>query len=225
MRNNVTHVALAAVLVASLTASDANALVIASGSGDLSATDPTALGRINRNGTASTWASSKSWPGILNSTTAFRYDTVSVAFASQALQDIYYEITVTALTAIIPHPTAYRNAFDPSSISSNYLGDSGATPAVGDPKSFQVMVATGDTLVLHFGALPTTSIGSYTWSVSAFSDANRAENFLAVPIPAPGTLSLFGAALLGLLVAFSARARALRFDRRPQTLGTDQGWG
>src|SRR5438874_9515843 len=47
-------------------------------SSGLKSTDPTQLGRINRNGVISDWSASKPFPGVFNPTVTYNYEIFSV---------------------------------------------------------------------------------------------------------------------------------------------------
>ena len=124
----------------------------------------------------------------------------SVSFAPNATQTVFYEISVSSTsgqTAPI-FSVAYLNSFNPTSIATNYLGDSGSSPLSG-PISYQVIVPAAQTLVVVFSEVFANSLGNYSFSIDAFSDVNR-DGF-AVATPLPGALSLFATGLgaLGLL--------------------------
>jgi hypothetical protein len=182
----------------------ANALTVLAGSGTVETGDLTQTGRILRNGIASTWAAPKTNPGLAAVTGSRFYDIYFINFAPNASQDVFYEITWTNLNAASPHLVAYNSAgFVPSNPFTNYLGDAGTTPLAGASETFQVIVPANQTFFLVFAAIdPGPVTDSYQFTVNAFSDANRAENFPGfVTTPLPTTLPLFAGGLgaLGLL--------------------------
>jgi hypothetical protein len=182
----------------------ASAVTVQTGSGTIAAGDPVEIGRVTRDSVASTWAAPKSFPG-LNDLDPHFYDLVTVSFAPNASQNVFYEISWrndTNLTTESPHLVAYVNSFNPASVGTNYLGDRGSTPFKGSIGTFQVIVPTGGTLILVFQDVPNTGLhqdASYSFQVDAFSDAQRAENFSgAVPLPAALPLFATGLGALGL---------------------------
>jgi hypothetical protein len=194
-----TLLAVAALCGGLLGAAPASALVIASGSGAITGDEATQTHRVIRNSMPSTWASPKAYPGrVLGS---YFYDLVGIAFAPNASQDVLYEITHTNLDDVTPHSVAYLNSFDPTNIAANYLGDPGRTPdpIFGPSQSYQVKVGAGGALVLNFSGTAGLfgQFGRYEYSVSAFSDANRGENFFAVPEPSTWAMLLAGFGMAG----------------------------
>ena len=80
----------AALLGTAVLAAPAQAVVVVSGSGELSSTDPTQTNRVFRDAIPSTWEAPKSFPGTLSGT--FFYDLIDGTISFNATQDIYYEI-------------------------------------------------------------------------------------------------------------------------------------
>ncbi|MEP2103797.1 MAG: PEPxxWA-CTERM sorting domain-containing protein [Parasphingorhabdus sp.] len=198
---------LLALAATSIFVTPAQALVVVSGSGTLTDSDPTHNPRINRDGVVSTWAAPKTFPGTFGSGD-FAYDTINGTFGANAFQDIFYQITYTndSVNDGQPHSTAYANLFNPLDLSENYLGDSGSSPLLGETLSYQVIVSAGNELLVNFsqnfgGALPS----EYSYTIEAFSDANGGEMFAAVPEPTTWAFMIFG---------FGAIGGALRRNRK-----------
>ena len=192
----------AALLGAVMIAAPAQAVVVVSGTGELSSSDPTQVGRVFRDAIPSTWDDPKAFPGTLGGT--FVYDLINATISFNATQDIYYEIffSTTNTTVSQPFAVAYEDSFNPLDISQNYIGDSGSSADVtGVEASFQVMVSAGGSLLVNFsevsnGSLPTL----YNYRIEAFSDANRGEDFGptgVVPEPASWAMMIAGFGLVG----------------------------
>jgi len=120
------------------------AAVIADLTSTLSATDPIQLGRISRTGIPSDWSSPKPFPGAINTTVSYHYETfvVNVGF-SPFIQIDFDEMGGTANL----FASAYLNSYNPLSMSTNYLGDAGFL-ASGFPATFQVIVPATQNLVV-----------------------------------------------------------------------------
>lgn len=192
----------AALLGALAFAAPAQAVVVVSGTGELSSTDPTQVDRVFRDGVPSTWDDPKAFPGTLGGT--FVYDLINATISFNATQDIYYEIffSTTNTTVSQPFVVAYEDSFNPLDISQNYIGDSGSSADVtGIEASFQVIVGAGGSLLVNFsevsnGSLPTL----YNYRIEAFSDANRGEDFGptgAIPEPGSWAMMIAGFGLVG----------------------------
>ncbi len=145
--------------------------------------------RVDRNGIASTWASPKPFPGTLpQSPTYFR----TVSFTPGSLEDVEISYNLVSGVQAAPFVVAYLNSFDVNNLSHNYLGDPGMSPNTpGETYSFQVVVPTGNSLLLAFNN--TSPIGSSPEVISY-----TVTGFPAVPLPS--AMLLFGPGLAGLAV-------------------------
>lgn len=182
--------------------SPAAAVLVASGSGTIDANDTVINPRIFRDGNASTWAAPKLFPGTTSSGVS---ETLAINFAPNATQNVFYEVNFTSLTGDNTHATAYANLFNPADISVNYLGDAGASPTLGNSRSFQFIALAGVSPLLQFTAIGSASTYSYT--VNAFSDADRNENF-GVPEPQSWMMLIAGFGLVGAMARRRAAATA-----------------
>jgi len=85
---------------------------------------------------------------------------------------------------------AYLNSFNVGDLGGNYLGDPGSSVLQGSPgpRSFEVLVPSGNSLVLAFSTVHSTSFGAVSYTVEDM-------------VPEPVTFVLMGAGLglLGLL--------------------------
>ena len=192
----------------------ANALVVLSGSEVLDNIAPAngvtgvSIDRVLSDGFASRWDFVKAYPGTTQANGPFAdsvlfgpppFDAYVISFAPNATQQIYYEIKFTIL-GNSPTSAAYLDAFDPMNVATNYLGDIGG-PVMNS--TYQVIVPPGHSLAVAFlddGSVPNFEGSSYTFSIAAFSDPNRGENFAAdTPLPAALPLFATGLGALGLL--------------------------
>lgn len=137
------------------------------GSGDPSftgaQTSGNQLGRLNRNGVASTCAVPKACL-IFTATGNRAFDTYSIPNESGADACVAINLNVTTQTGANYQSNAYLNTYDPNNICTGYLGDpglsSGAPPT---PTNFSVVVPAGQTLIVVVHTTnPGETGGNYT---------------------------------------------------------------
>ena len=164
----------------------------------LTSSDAIQQGRLTRARPPSDWSTMTPFPGITNPAVSYEYRTVSAAFAPNALQDVYYEITVDDPDAVI-FASAYNGTYDPTSPTFRYLGDEGSSGNYfpGDPSYFDVVVPAGGKLLLVFNSVGLAD-QPFAYQVSAYSDTMYDEDFRgAVPEPAAWLMFIMGFGLVG----------------------------
>ena len=172
------------------------AAILADIDGTLMAGDPTQLGRLTRNGIMSDWSAPKAFPGVLNLTTAYRFETFTVNVGlTPFIQIDFDEMGGTANL----FASAYLNSYNPASPSTNYLGDAGISGDFFgvDPLIFQVIVPELQNVVVVVN--DTVSGGGgvgtrFNVKVEGFID----NQFDEAPEPATILLSALGIAVLAL---------------------------
>lgn len=100
-------------------------------SGSLDASDPIKLGRLFRDGIASTCAAPKAYPGTLSLGSQFYYETFT--YTNYLSTPVCVEVSNASATTNV-HLIAYLGSYDPANPSANYLADIGAS--IDQPFSF-----------------------------------------------------------------------------------------
>lgn len=178
----------------------------------ITSSDPVQFGRLTRARPPSDWSAPTPFPGFINTTVAYQYQTVSAFFAPNALQDVYYEITVDDPDAVI-FASAYNGTYNPAAPSVGYLGDEGSSGNYfpGDPSFFDIVVPKGGSLTLAFNSVGLPN-EPFAFQVSAFSDTMYDEDFKSpsgVPEPASWALMLVGFGAVGGGMRRGVRSKAM----------------
>lgn len=190
----------------------AQAAVLYTGTITLVSTDPTQLGRISRDGITPDWSFQKAFPGTINPTIAYHYETISL-FVPNWFS--YLQITIDSNNTDILG-SIYDTSYNPSGVPPNlgldvnYLGDPGGSGNFfGNPLFFQVVDQTaanspsGGTVVLVLNETTNTGTGLNSpvgVLVEGFSDTAFDE-----VTPEPVTSTLLGAGLLVLAARYRRR--------------------
>lgn len=172
----------------------AAAVLVASGSSSLTESSPLQVGRILRNGVASSWAVPKTWPGFNDESVTRRYESFAINFAPNATQNVYYRLTLEQPSTQV-FGVAYNGAYNPADQPLNYVGDPGAS----SPSAiWEVIVPTGGALSLVvLEVTPTAGDLGFSYTIEAFSNASGGENFGTVPEPASWAMMIAGFGLVG----------------------------
>ena len=190
----------------------ANATVIDTDTLTLTSADPTQMGRLSRNGIPQDWSGTEPFPSVINPTTTYHYITLDLDVgALEAGLSFSYggfiqiDFDSTAATTFL---SAYLDAYSPSDLAANYLGDEGGSGNFFgvDPRFFQVVVPSGHDLVLVLNE--TTTNGGFNFpgdvTVEAFADTEFTDLSAATTppaVPEPSTLAL----LMGGIAFVAAR--------------------
>jgi hypothetical protein len=192
----------------------AQATVITTITDFLVATDPTQTGRLSRNGIAQDWSGGEAFPGVINTTIVYHYQTYSINVGNTPF--IQIEIDSLSTNTFL---AAYDTAYLPNSggtpnlgFDTNWLGDAGSSGNFfgTDPLFFQVIVPANHNLILVVNqtATGTTGLGNtnpYTITVEGFIDSAFTDPAAA---PEPAGVLLSSGGLLVLSLAGFARKRA-----------------
>ena len=181
-----------------------HAAVLADIDSQLVSSDPAQLGRMTRNGIVSDWSALKTFPGFINPTTSYRFETFTINVGLTGFIQIDFdEIGGTANL----FASAYLNSYNPLSPSTNYLGDAGISGDFFgvDPLTFQVIVPQSQNVVIVVN--DTTPSGGgvgtpFNIVVEGFLDSEFSE------VPEPETWLLTAAGLAGASFAGRRMGRA-----------------
>ena len=198
-----------ACLLSILLGAPASASILLNISSALSAGDPTELSRLSRSGVPSDWSTTKAYPGVVNPTIAYHYETfaVNVGVAN------YVQISVDDPNSAI-FASAYSGSYLPAAPATNYLGDDGGTGNFtgNQPSFFQIIVPINGNLVVLVNDVSTTNGGigkAFGILVEGFIDSNFDEPPTTTPEPAAILLSSAGIGFLLLI-----RRRQLRHHQQ-----------
>jgi len=194
-------------LVLSVAGVAAQAMTLATITGDfLTATDPTQLGRISRNGIPQDWSGSETYPGVINTSTTYHYKEYMIN-SSVIGPSVFIQIefdTVPTNTFVAAYDTSYSS----TNPVATWLGDAGTSGNFfgTDPLFFQVIIPSGHNLdvVVNTTSTDAASLGSpnaYNLTVEGFIDNQYTD------APEPSTTLLIGAGLLASGVLARLRQR------------------
>jgi len=177
----------------------ANATVLLDTTSQVTAADPTQQGRLSRNGLPQDWSGGEAFSGVINPGVTYHYTTITLH--SPAAQ--FLQITADYLSGNI-FASAYLGSYNPAAgLNVNWLGDAGFSGNFfgADPLFFQVVVPPLSDLVLVInettGPAGLGLLQPFRLLVEGFIDTE----FTDIPVPTPGTVSLFAIALLGFAFA------------------------
>ena len=189
----------------------AHAAVLYTSSITILSTDPTQLGRLSRDGITADWSFQKPFPGVINPTTTYHYEAISILVPSWL---DYLQISIDSNNANI-FASVYDTSYHPTGVLPNlgldvhYMGDAGGSGNFfGNPLFFQVVDQTAANATTGFGTIilvlnETTANGGLNSPVGVlvegFSDTGYDE------VPEPLTAGLLGSGMLLLLAAYRRR--------------------
>ncbi len=194
----------------------AQASVLYTGTISLLSTDPTQLGRLNRDTIIPDWSFEKDFPGAFNPNTTYHYETISVFVPSWFP---FLQISIDSNNANI-FASAYDTSYNPNPIAANrgldinYMGDAGASGNFfgTSPRFFQVVDQTaanspsGGTLIVVLNE--TTTNGGLNSPVGIVVEGFSDTDFNEVT-PEPVSATLFGAGLLVLVARYRRRGTSV----------------
>jgi hypothetical protein len=193
----------------------AQAAVLYSGTIILLNTDPTQMGRLSRDGIIPDWSFQKAFPGTVNPTVSYHYETISL-FVPNWFP--YLQISIDSDNANI-FASVYDTSYNPNPIPANrgldinYMGDAGGSGNFfGNPRFFQVVDQTAANSSSGFGTAvvvlnETTINGGLNSPVGVVLEGFSDTEFDEVT-PEPVTSALLGAGILVLVAGYRRRTLA-----------------
>ncbi len=206
----------AALLFAGLSAFTASAAPIALFSGQTVTTSSnTQLGRLSRNNQPQTWTGAEPYPGVVNPTTTYYYNTYTLDYRNLVPNNfVEISFTDTAGNGAV-FISAYHDSYNPTNKQLNWLGDLGYNSiayGTADSLTFQVGLQYLQNLVLvvnNTGTGTTASSGlnnPFDIYVNAYTDTMYDDATVTGMVsPEPSTFIELGTGLLA--VAGVARRR------------------
>ncbi len=204
----------AALLFVSVGVFTASATPIAAFTGQtVTSSSRTELGRLSRNGVPQTWTAQEPYPGVVNPTTAYYYNTYTINYAD-LVPNNYIEVSFTDTNgANGVFLSAYANSFDPTNKALNWLGDAGASEyfSNSDAVTFQFSINYQTNVVFVVNTTGANGVGlnnPFDFFVSSYTDTNYDDTAVTgVVTPEPSTFIELGTGLLA--IAGVARRRVM----------------
>lgn len=166
------------------------------------------LGRLSRNNQPQTWTGAEMYPGVVNPTTTYYYNTYTLNYTNFVPNNfVEISLTDTAGNGAV-FISAYANSFNPTNRATNWLGDLGYNSiayGTADSLTFQVHLQYQDNLVLvvnNTGA-PTAAVtglnNPFDILVTAWTDTSYDDTAVTgVVTPEPSTFIELGTGLLAM---------------------------
>jgi len=159
----------------------------------------TQLGRLSRNGVIPDWTTPSTFPGVINPTTSYGFETLT--FNTGQYQYIAVDVDSTSAVLFV---SVYKNSYNPANLMLNYLSDAGSSGNLfgTDPIAFYFIADPFTNLVLVINETTANAGRGQAIAVAAegFCDTSYGDvpNGTCAPVtqtPEPGSMMLLGTGL------------------------------
>jgi hypothetical protein len=179
----------------------------------LTPTNPTQNGRLSRNGIPQDWLGDEPFPGVINTSSVYSYATYTFPI-SDFYNAPYIEISFLDIGEYYGQDnglglfiSAYSTSYDPTSLSTGWLGDEGSSGNYFgiDAPTFDVYLNNAPLVVVVNSTNPAALYDPYLIGVSAYADSSYDD---PVPTPEPSTLVLLTSGVAGIAGLYRRRRNA-----------------
>ena len=186
------------ILATSLTGVIAHADILLDTTGAVMTTDPTQVGRLNRNGVPQNWGGVETYPGVNPATTSTTYHYTTYFINVGITPFIQIDFSGSSNNFV----SAYLGSYNPASLSTNWLGDAGFSGNFfgTDVLFFDVKAALNSVIEIVVNNTAANNVGvgdPFHLIVEGYIDSEFTPS--AVRVPEPSTLLLCFLPLVALL--------------------------
>ncbi|HST29038.1 MAG TPA: hypothetical protein VLK26_11800 [Rudaea sp.] len=172
----------------------------------LTASSPTQIDRLTRDGVPSTCATPKTYPGGFSPGTPYVH-LVTASFSNPTGSAVCATVTLAASATCVGNvfATAYSGSFNPGDLSANYLADSGSSLiSASSSESFEVLVPANGSIVFNINEANQDATENCGFTISSPNLIAAASAAPTIPAPALELRNLIlvglGLLVLGLIV-------------------------
>jgi hypothetical protein len=179
----------------------------------LTSDNPTQNGRLSRNGIPQDWLGSEPFPGVINSSATYSYatyyfpasDFYGAPYIEISFYDYYEAYGLVNGSGLFS--SAYSTSYDPTSLSTNWLGDQGSSGNYFgiDARYYDVYLDNAPLVLVVNSANASGLNDPYIIDISAYADSSYGEPALT---PEPSSLVLLTSGIAGVVGLYRRRRNA-----------------